>query len=84
MKTYPHNFATPLNETTLNEISGYLAALRGLYQFIETETQFDPNKRYIDSVKLLEAISATTDELQPMMKEYLNEMQNKLIAEIKG
>ena len=56
---------TPPN---VNEIKGYMGALEDLLTYLQDVTAFDPSKRMIDSVSLLNAITETNAELGKKLK----------------
>lgn len=60
---FHHDFANSLGITDVNGIRGYVACLSALLTFLKNETEFDPAKRYVDSVKLLDRIANTNEEL---------------------
>lgn len=47
-----------------SEMYGYGKLLSQLLKFIEIETDFNPSKRYIDSVKILDMISVASAEIK--------------------
>jgi hypothetical protein len=57
-----HPFKLPISGN-IDEIKGFSDALNQLLNYIASETQGKPENRFIDSVRLLNKISATTDEL---------------------
>ena len=60
---------TPPSSGNTAEIKGFMDAFNQLLNYIANETQWKPENRFIDSVPLLNKISATTDELTKIMKE---------------
>lgn len=70
MKTFKHGFTEPITALQVNEMAGYMSALRGLYNQLAEMTEFKPEKRMVDAVILLDMISATSDELTPLMESF--------------
>jgi hypothetical protein len=56
---FNHGYTDPLTEKSMNEMLGYTKALRDIYNYIKDTTAFNPEKRFIDSVPLLDKIGAT-------------------------
>ena len=72
---------TPPSSGNVSEIKGFMDAFNQLLNYIANETQWKPENRFIDSVPLLNKISATTDELTRIMKDKqdaLNECKKNL------
>jgi hypothetical protein len=78
MKAFNHSFKSPLSDNDIQQMNGFILALRALQGRLEEMTQYRPEKRYIDAIELLEAITATTDEFNPMMAEAQREIVSKL------
>jgi len=68
MKPFNHNFETAFGVLDYNGIQGYTNCLGELHKYIESVTQFNPAKRMIDAVPLLDKIAATNDELAEILK----------------
>jgi len=68
MKPFNHNFETAFGVLDYNGIAGYTNCLSELHKYIERTTQFNPAKRMIDAVPLLDKIAATNDELAKLLK----------------
>lgn len=58
---FEHGFTD--KEIDINGIRGFGKCLSELYKYLAQKTEFNPEKRMIDAVDLLEKISATSDEL---------------------
>jgi len=67
------SFKLPVSGS-IDEMKGFSDALSQLLNYIINETQWKPENRFIDSVRLLNKISATTDELTKIMKEKQREL----------
>lgn len=59
---FDHPFNTP--EIDIKTMNGYLSCLVALQRYIEKATEFNPGKRYIDAIDILNKITATNNELQ--------------------
>jgi hypothetical protein len=81
MKAFNHSFKTPLSDNDIQQMNGFILALRALQDRLGEMTQYKPEKRFIDAVELLEAITATTSEFEPLMKDAQNELAAKLITQ---
>ena len=74
---------TPPSSGNVSEIKGFMDALNQLLNYIANETKWKPENRFIDSVTLLNKISATVDKLNRIMKDKqdaLNECKKNLSA----
>lgn len=70
MKTiFEHNFKSKLGIIDVNGINGYIQALSAVYKHIAEATQWNPEKRFIDAVPILDKISNTNAELQALMQQ---------------
>jgi hypothetical protein len=67
------NFLGIVNIEALN---GYITALNEIQKHIAEVTGHDPDKRYIDAVEILERITATINELQPILEKEKNDIEN--------
>ncbi len=76
-KPFKHDFSNPFI-TDVNGITGYLAALRQIYLHIADVTEFKPEKRYIDAVDILDRITETTKELEPILEKEQSELKTLL------
>ncbi len=52
----------------IGEIIGYSKALQDFYQYIKVITEHKPEKRYIDSVPLLDGISKASGQISKLLK----------------
>ena len=68
---------TPPSSGNVAEIKGFMDALNQLLNYIANETQWKPENRFIDSVPLLNKISATTDELTRNYEQQQKELTMK-------
>ena len=80
MKTFEHNFNTPFGIVDINGIQGFIKCMNEIYKHIESVTNFNPAKKYIDAVPLLNKMSATSAELA----ELLNKEQVKIKEEVQA
>lgn len=62
---FKHN----LTSDNLAGLYGYGDCLKGLLQYIHETTGFNPEKRYIDSVDLLDKIAASSADVSRLLKE---------------
>lgn len=67
--TFKHDFKTILGIVDIQGINGYTKCLKALYDFLAEETKFNPDNRYIDSVKLLDRITNTNEELSDLLSQ---------------
>ncbi len=67
MKTFGHNFNTPLSDEDFYRIQGFIECMREVYKHIEMVTNFEPEKRFIDSVPILDKIAATNKDLGELL-----------------
>jgi SMC interacting uncharacterized protein involved in chromosome segregation len=65
---------TPPISGNLDEMKGYSDAISQLLNYIANETKWKPENRFIDSVPLLNEISAITDELTRNYKQLQREL----------
>jgi len=75
MKPFEHKFKNAFGIIDTQGISGYLQALKALYNHIAEVTEMNPEKRYIDAVDLLDRISATNAELKSLMEQAEKELK---------
>ena len=61
MKTFKHEVKT------IEEINGYQKALDAVYKYLAEVTQFNPVKRYVDAVDILDLIGNTNAELMQQL-----------------
>jgi hypothetical protein len=79
MKAFNHNFTEPLTEDNIHEMNGFILAMRSFQKELAEMTEWKPEKRMVDAVVLLDKISATIDEFNPLMeaaKKQLTEIHN--------
>lgn len=69
MKPFDINIKNPSGDNDINRIFGYQEAINAFYRYIAEQTEFNPEKRYIDAVLLLDKISATNAKLGQLLKE---------------
>jgi hypothetical protein len=72
---FPHGFTERFGHIPIDQIEGYQLALKHIYDHIFEVTQMKPEHRYIDSVHILDRLSATTDELIPLLEEAEKQLQ---------
>ena len=70
------SFKLPVSGS-IDEMKGFSDALSQLLNYIINETQWKPENRFIDSVRLLNKISATTDELTRNYEQQQKELTMK-------
>lgn len=63
-EAFKHN----LSFSEIEQVLGYSKCLGNLYSYIAAKTAFNPEKRMIDAVDLLDTITATNDEITELMK----------------
>ena len=63
MKPLNHGFRNPLTEKQMSEVLGYTKSLRDMVNHLKDVTGFDPEKRRVDAVELLESLMATGNQL---------------------
>ena len=66
---FKNEFKTALGIVDVAGINGYTKALQHLYKYLAQETQFNPAKRYIDALPLVEAIGEINAELSQVLSE---------------
>jgi len=68
---YQHRFKTlPGTLPNIDKLSGYSYALSDLLKYMEDITQFDPSKRFVDSVDIINTISETNAEITKQANEF--------------
>ena len=77
MATLEHNFDTAFGVLDINGIQGYMQCMNAVYKHIEETTNFDPAKRMIDSVPLLDKIAATNAEFTKLLNNELKTIKEK-------
>lgn len=86
-KPFEHGYKNPLTEKSMSEILGYSKALRDFFNEVKDLTQFNPDKRFIDSVALLDKIGATSKELAAIFekeKQLIDDMAAKILSGTKN
>ena len=77
MNTFNHPFKAPISDKEAQQIFGYTKALHGLQKKLEELTEWNPNKRMIDALVLLEAITDTNEELGVLLAEFEERLKNE-------
>lgn len=67
----PSAFA-PIN---IDEINGYREALEDILSFLKEKTEFNPAKRMVDSVDILDSISETSGKITELYQRAEMELQ---------
>lgn len=75
---FNHNFIYSAGVINIAGINGYTKALSEIQRHIAEVTKWKPENRLIDSVALLERITATLEALTPLMNHAANELQESL------
>jgi len=75
-----HDFKELFGTIDVMGIRGYQQCLLALYKYLAAKTNYDPSKRMIDAVELLEVITKTNGELGELLKEAKTEINNLLKA----
>ena len=73
--TFKHDLKKVDGSIDINEVGGYTKCLKSLLRFLEEETNFNPDKRFIDSVNILDRITNTNAELSELMREVKSNLQ---------
>lgn len=71
-------FPMDIDRENFDIVRGYSYAIKELMKWIEDETQFDPAKRHIDSVKILDGIGAACSEIKSAMEKIEAKLQNDI------
>ena len=82
--SYQNRFRTlPGTPANIDKVNGYLYALQDFLKYMEQLTGFNPDKRFVDSVDIVNAISETNAELTKVsqavekdLKTALKDLQN--------
>lgn len=61
--------------TNVNQVTGYMWAMQDLLKLLQDITQFNPEKRMVDSVDLLNAITETNAALMNISRNADKELQ---------
>lgn len=68
---YQNRFKTlPFAPENVDKVNGYLYCLQDLLKYMEQLTEFNPSKRFIDSVDILNAITETNAALKEVSKRH--------------
>ena len=68
---YQNRFRTlPGTPQNVDKLSGYTYALSDLLKYMEEITLFDPSRRFVDSVDIINTISETNAELTKYANEF--------------
>jgi hypothetical protein len=80
METKPlqHDFKELFGTIDVMGVRGYQQCLLALYKYLEAKTNYDPAKRMIDAVELLEVITLTNDKIGKLLKEAETELSEIL------
>lgn len=66
-KPFALNFEQPFDLIDVNGLRGYQMCLREILQHVQDATEWNPAKRMIDSVQLLERITETNEEIGKLL-----------------
>lgn len=77
-QAFEHNFKTAYGSIDVAAMHGYRSALTHVLNYLAEVTEWNPNKRFIDAVPLLEKIEATANELTKLLQEEKENLQIKL------
>lgn len=67
METFKYDFKNKDGSINIDKMYGYQLALNEVFSHIKNETNFNPVNRHIDSLPLLERISATNFEIYKLL-----------------
>lgn len=70
---FKHNFT----EENVEEIMAFSKALSEMLNFIKEKTEFNPTKRMIDAVDILDKIAVTSKELTILLQKAHIRLQNQ-------
>ena len=77
--SYQNRFrALPGTPANIDKVNGYLYALQDFLKYMEQLTGFNPDKRFVDSVDIVNAISETNSELIKVSREHEKELETAL------
>lgn len=76
---FRHTFTSAPSE--IQAVNGYLLCLTALMERLKELTEFKPEKRYIDSVELLDAITETNNELLKLHRQTVGQL---ILTELKN
>lgn len=79
-KPFEHDLipTNPFEEVDLHGILGYQKALTAVFNHLAKVTQFKPENRYVDAVEIIDRITATTDQLAPILQREQDRIHNLL------
>jgi len=77
-KAFKHDFKELFGTIDVMGIRGYQQCLLALYRYLADKTNYDPAKRMIDAIELLDALTKTNEELGELLKEAETEINNLL------
>ncbi|MEO7048958.1 MAG: hypothetical protein ABI091_26885 [Ferruginibacter sp.] len=66
--SFEHGFKNEIPKLDVHAIKGYQKCLTHFYSLIAEMTEYNPAKRMIDAVVLLDKISATSDDLKRILE----------------
>lgn len=84
MEPFNHGFTNPLSDKTMAEMIGYSKAMRNLYDHLESVTGFKPENRMIDSVILLDKITASVNSIQEVIDKEQDAVDNMATTILSG
>ena len=77
-KTFKHSYK---GTTDVQGITGFQNAIREVFNYLAEVTQFNPEKRFIDAVPLLDLIGNTNAELAQVLSD-MGDVFDKQLAEM--
>ena len=77
MKTFKHNLDN-FGIANIDRAQGFIECLGEVLNYIDELTGFNPEKRYIDAVALLDIIKNTSDELAELLSRAEIELKKTL------
>ncbi len=76
---------TPIyNHTQLKEIAGYADCLRDIQTYLAVTTEYKPENRYVDSVKILEGIIKANKTISELLEKAKNDIPDPLFTKPEG
>jgi len=75
MRTFNHKLDTPFGFVNIDKAQGFTDCLGEVLKYIEKTTGFDPKKRFIDSVQLIEVIQNTNNELAEILNKQMEDVK---------
>ncbi len=74
-------FPMDIDRTNLDQVTGYSKALMELLKWLGAETNFDPAKRHIDSVTILDNIGAASKDITAALLQIGNDIPKNLFTQ---